>query len=216
MESLLVLLFLPSFCSEKPDSMTVLFTESPNHPWKHCRCCCSAAQLCPPLCYAMDYSTPGLLVLRHLPEFAHIHVHWVDDAIQPSHPLSLFSSCPQCFPASESFPMSRLFTLGGQSIRASSNLLVKWGWGCSSPGFFPVLSEALVSRHKANLKSCQSITVAVAGKCIFPYMRVLLPASELCRIFSLVLSLCLSMCADIPFCIYRKVVSISPCVSLYL
>ena len=126
MESLLVLLFLPSFCSEKPDSMTVLFTESPNHPWKHCRCCCSAAQLCPPLCYAMDYSTPGLLVLRHLPEFAHIHVHWVDDAIQPSHPLSLFSSCPQCFPASESFPMSRLFTLGGQSIRASSNLLVKW------------------------------------------------------------------------------------------
>ena len=126
MESLLVLLFLPSFCSEKPDSMTVLFTESPNHPWKHCRCCCSAAQLCPPLCYAMDYSTPGLLVLRHLPEFAHIHVHWVDDAIQPSHPLSLFSSCPQCFPASESFPMSRLVTLGGQSIRASSNLLVKW------------------------------------------------------------------------------------------
>lgn len=82
--------------------------------------------------------------------------------------------------------------------------------------FHSVLSEVLVSRHKTSLKSCQSITVAAAGKCIFPYMRVLLPASELCRIFSSVLSLCLSMCADTLFCIYRKVVSISPCVSLYL
>ena len=29
-----------------------------------------------------------LLVLHYFPEFAQIHVHWVDDAIQPSHPLS--------------------------------------------------------------------------------------------------------------------------------
>ena len=28
------------------------------------------------------------VVLHHLPEFAQIHVHWVGDAIQPSHPLS--------------------------------------------------------------------------------------------------------------------------------
>ena len=28
-----------------------------------------------------------LPVLHSLPEFAHIHVHWVGDAIQPSHPL---------------------------------------------------------------------------------------------------------------------------------
>ena len=34
-------------------------------------------------------------------------VHWVGDAIQPSHPQSPpFSSCPQSFPASESFPIS--------------------------------------------------------------------------------------------------------------
>ena len=31
-----------------------------------------------------------------------------------------FSSCPQSFPASGSFPMSQLFTSGGQSIRASA------------------------------------------------------------------------------------------------
>ena len=32
-------------------------------------------------------STPGFRVFRYLPEFAHTHVHWVSDAIQPSHPL---------------------------------------------------------------------------------------------------------------------------------
>ena len=36
----------------------------------------------------MDCSTPGLHVLHHLLEFAWTHVHWVGDAIQPSHPLS--------------------------------------------------------------------------------------------------------------------------------
>ena len=35
-----------------------------------------------------------------------------------------FSSCPQCFPASGSFPMSQLFTSGGQSIRASASASV--------------------------------------------------------------------------------------------
>ena len=30
---------------------------------------------------------PGFPVLHHLPEFARIHVRWVSDAIQPSHPL---------------------------------------------------------------------------------------------------------------------------------
>ena len=44
------------------------------------------------------------------------HVHRVSDAIQPSHPLVPFSSCPQSLPASESFPMSQLFTWAGQSI----------------------------------------------------------------------------------------------------
>ena len=35
----------------------------------------------------MDCSTPGFPVLHHLPEFAQTHVHWVGDAIQPSHPM---------------------------------------------------------------------------------------------------------------------------------
>ena len=35
----------------------------------------------------MDCSMTGSLVLHYLPEFAQTHVHWVNDAIQPSHPL---------------------------------------------------------------------------------------------------------------------------------
>ena len=37
----------------------------------------------------MNHSTPGLPVHHQLPEFTQTHVHWVSDAIQPSHPLSL-------------------------------------------------------------------------------------------------------------------------------
>ena len=48
----------------------------------------SVAQSCPTLCDPMNCSTPGLPVHHQLPEFTQTHVHWVGDAIQPSHPLS--------------------------------------------------------------------------------------------------------------------------------
>ena len=51
-------------------------------------CCFSVTQSRPTLCYPMDRSTPGFPVLHYLPECAQAHVHWVSDAIQPSHPLS--------------------------------------------------------------------------------------------------------------------------------
>ena len=69
----------------------------------------SVAQSCPTLCDPMNRSTPGLPVYHQLPEFTQTHVHRVGDAIQPSHPVVPFSSCPQSLPASESFPMSQLF-----------------------------------------------------------------------------------------------------------
>ena len=50
-------------------------------------CCCLVTQSCPTLCDPMDCSTPGFPVLRYLLEFVQTHVHWVSDAIQPSHPL---------------------------------------------------------------------------------------------------------------------------------
>ena len=48
---------------------------------------CSVAKSCPTLCNPMDCSTLGFPVLHCLLEFAQTHVHWVSDAIQPSHPL---------------------------------------------------------------------------------------------------------------------------------
>ena len=50
-------------------------------------CCCSFAKSCPTLCNPMKCRMPGFPVLHYLPEFAQTHVHWVSDAIQPSHPL---------------------------------------------------------------------------------------------------------------------------------
>ena len=47
----------------------------------------SVAQSCLTLCDPMDWSTPGFPVHHQLPKFAQTHVHWVGDAIQPSHPL---------------------------------------------------------------------------------------------------------------------------------
>ena len=72
--------------------------------------CCSVAKSCPTLSNRMDCCLLGFPVLHYLPEFAQTHIHWVSDAIQPSHLLSPPSfSCPQSFPASGSFPKSRLF-----------------------------------------------------------------------------------------------------------
>ena len=50
-------------------------------------CCCSVAKLCLTLCDPMNCNMPGSSVLFYLLEFAQIHVHWVGDDIQPSHPL---------------------------------------------------------------------------------------------------------------------------------
>ena len=62
------------------------------------------AQLCPTLCDPKGCSTPGLPVHHQLSEFTQTHVHWVDDAIEPSHPLLSPSS-----PTLKLFQHQRLF-----------------------------------------------------------------------------------------------------------
>ena len=64
----------------------------------------SITQLCLTLRDCMDCSRPGLPVHHQLPVFTQTHVHWVSDAIQPSHPLS--SPSPPAFNLSQqqSFP----------------------------------------------------------------------------------------------------------------
>ena len=61
----------------------------------------SVSQSCPTLCDPVDCSMPGLPGYRQFLEFTQTHVHWVGDAIQPSHPLSSFLpyssfSCWKC------------------------------------------------------------------------------------------------------------------------
>ena len=66
--------------------------ESPAAEWTHIKHTVdqfsSVTQSCPTVCNPMNCSMPGLPVHRQLPEFTQTHVHWIGDAIQPSHPLS--------------------------------------------------------------------------------------------------------------------------------
>ena len=95
------------------------------------------------LCDPMNCSTPGHPVHHQLPEFTQIHVHRVGDASS----VVPFSSCLQSLPASGSFPVSQLFTWGGQSIGVSASVLPvntqDWsplGW----TGWISLLSKGLL------------------------------------------------------------------------
>ena len=84
---------------------------------------------------------------------------WRHQAISSS--VVPFSSCPQCLPASESFPMSQFFTWGGQStgVSALASVLSKntqdwshlgWtGWiSLQSKGLSRVFSNTTVQKHQ--------------------------------------------------------------------
>ena len=90
----------------------------------------------------MDCSTSGLPVHPRLPGFTQTHVHWVGDAIQPSHPLS--SPSPPAFNLSQH-----------QGLSTESALRIRWAkyWNFSfsiSPsneysGLFPLRLTGLIS-----------------------------------------------------------------------
>ena len=67
----------------------------------------------------MNRSTPGLPVHHQLPEFTQTHVHWVSDAIQPSHPLSSPS------PARDPFQYQGLFQWVNSSHEVAKVLELK-------------------------------------------------------------------------------------------
>ena len=95
-----------------------------------CCYCLSVTQSWLTLCDPMDCSTPGSPVLHYLLELVQTHVHWVSDAIQPSHPPSspspsafyLFYRCQQV--------MSLLFNMLSGLVIAflprSKHLLISW------------------------------------------------------------------------------------------
>ena len=78
----------------------------------------SVAQSCPTLCDSMDCSMPGLPVHHQLLEYTQTHVHWVGDAIQPSHHLSS--------PSPPALNLSQHQGLSNESV-----LLIRWSkyWG---------------------------------------------------------------------------------------
>ena len=119
-------------------------------------------QSCLTLCHLIDCSIAGFPAHHQLLELSKTHVHRVGDAIQLSHPLSFpLPSCLQSFPASGSFPMSQLFTSGGQSNRDSTSASVfpmniqNWfpldctGWiSLQSKWLSRVFSNPTVQKHQ--------------------------------------------------------------------
>ena len=73
-------LWLPS---SQHSALNIIGTQN---AWGACQFS-SVAQSRPTLCDPMNHSTPGLPVHHQLAESTQTHVHWVGDAIQPSHPL---------------------------------------------------------------------------------------------------------------------------------
>ena len=87
-------------------SLTSLFNSSPSRShnfWNPNKISSvqfsSVTQLSLTLCDPTDCSMPGLPVHHQLRKFTQTHVHWVSDAIQPSHPL--FSPSPPTFNLSQ-------------------------------------------------------------------------------------------------------------------
>ena len=118
-------------------------------------------QSCLTPCNPMECSTPGFPIHHQLQllELAQTHVHWVSDAIQPSHPLQ--SPSPPTFNLSQHRGLFQWVSSGGQSIGVSTSASVlpvniqDWfplGWtGCislQSKGLSGVISNSTVQKHQ--------------------------------------------------------------------
>ena len=119
-------------------------------------CCCSVAQSCSTLCDAMDCSMPGFPVLHHLMEVAQIHVHWINDAIQLSHPLL------SPFPSASICPNIRVFS---NELVLRIRWLKYWSFNFTSvlpmniQGWFPSGLTGLILPSKGLSRVFSSITV---------------------------------------------------------
>ena len=119
--------------------------------------CCLVAKSCQTLYDLVDCSPPGLPVLHYLPKFAQTHIHWVGDAIQPSHPLLPPSPLPSNFPISKSFLMSHLFSSGDQNFGAPASAMVLL---MSIQDWFPLGLTGLISlQSKGVLRVFSNTTI---------------------------------------------------------
>ena len=121
----------------------------------------SVAQSCLTLCNPMNRSTPASLSITN--SRSSLRLTSIESVCHPTISSSVvpFSSCPQSFPASGSFPMSQFFASGGQSIGVSASTSVlpmntqnwaplRWtGWiSLQSKGLSRVFSNTTVQEHQ--------------------------------------------------------------------
>ena len=104
----------------------------------------------------MEFSIPGLPVFHYTLVCSNSCPLslWYHPTISSS--VVPFSSCPQSFPASGSFPMSRLFTSGGQSIGVSASAS---GLPMNIQGWFPLGLASLISLLSKGLSRVFSSTI---------------------------------------------------------
>ena len=117
---------------------------------------CSVAKLYPTLCNPRDCNTSDFPVLHYLLEFAQTHVHWVDDAIQPSHPL--LPPSPSALSLSQHqglFQWVGSLWSGSQSIGASASASVL---PMNIGGWFPLGLTGLISLQSKGLSRIFSNT----------------------------------------------------------
>ena len=123
----------------------------------------SVAQSCLTLWDPMDCSMPGFPVDYQFPQFAHTHVHWVGDAIQPSHPL--LSPSPPTFNLSQHQGLFQWVSSSHQvakesiGVTASASVLPmniqdwfplgRTGWiSLQSKGLSRIFSNTTVQNHQ--------------------------------------------------------------------
>ena len=125
---------------------------------------CSVTKSCTAFCDHMDCSMPGFHVPHHLLEFAQVHVHWIGDAIRPSHPP--FSSCSQFSQHQDLFQkvsslhqMARVleFQLRHQSFQWIFRIDFLWDWLVWSP-WWPRDSQASypAPQSKVSILQCSA------------------------------------------------------------
>ena len=127
----------------------VCYIKQKKTPYNLIRCCFSSvANWCLILCNPMDCSTPGFPVLYYDLEFAQTHIHWVNDAIQSSHPLLSPSHPALNLSQHQGLFQSWIFTSDGQSIGASASAS---DLPMNSQSWFPLGFTGLISLQSKGL-----------------------------------------------------------------
>ena len=140
----------------------------------------------------MNCSTPDSLVLHSPGVYSDSCplTQWCHPTISPS--VVPFSSCPQSFPASGSFPMSQFFTSGGQCIRVSASASVL---PMNIQGWFPLGLPGLSSLQSKELSRVLSRTYSSK-------VPILLPSVFFTVLCVKVTQSCLTFCTPVGYTVH--------------